>query len=262
MISFPRHEGSLHLTHNDHKSSYQTVAEDLADYLAIHGRPVDFVSEEERAKAIATNEMWDLHWYPDHPVSFHSVRASSLEAIWEWLRAEKFLPEPSPPAANTGSVARSERVKRLFLNRVRSLFNIDGFLLPELDRAEQHTFTRDPVRYLMGAEDGKAAAIWREVEKRQDDQVTEAFMDRSAKAAISALMSLEATAKMLEKWAPEIFPEVNDKGQMHFGRIMMEGAAESIREAFANAIKQVETPRTPPSVAAATAIAEAAGGGT
>jgi hypothetical protein len=37
---------------------------------------------------------------------------------------------------------------------------------------------------------------------------------------------------MLEKHAPEIFPEVNDKGQVHFCRAMMEAAAEAIRNAW------------------------------
>jgi hypothetical protein len=55
-----------------------------------------------------------------------------------------------------------------------------------------------------------------------------------------------------------VFPEINDKGQKHFGRVMMEAAAESIREAFANAIKQVETPKVPPAVAAAEAQAPGA----
>ena len=170
-------------------------------------------------------------------------------------------PPTDKPTVPASTVALADRTKRLFLNRVRSLFNIDGFLLPELDEAEQQKFMRDPVRYFMGANQVAGEAIWREVEKRQDDQVTEEFMNRSAKAAIRALMSLEATAKMLEKWAPEVFPDVNDKGQVHFGRALMEAAAESIREAFGNAIKQVATPNPPPSVAAAVARAEEARGG-
>ncbi len=56
-----------------------------------------------------------------------------------------------------------------FLNRVRSLFNIDGYLLPELSEAEQVAFVRDPVRYLMRCDDGQARAIWREIEERQGD---------------------------------------------------------------------------------------------
>lgn len=54
-----------------------------------------------------------------------------------------------------------------FINRVRSLFNIDGFLLPELTAAQQSDFIRDPVRYFIGTDKAQSDAIWREVEKRQ-----------------------------------------------------------------------------------------------
>jgi predicted ArsR family transcriptional regulator len=70
--------------------------------------------------------------------------------------------------------------------------------------------------------------------------VTDKFKDDSAYAAIRALRGLEQTAIMLEKWAPDVFPEVNEQGQKHFGRVMMESAAQAIREAWAQAIKDAE----------------------
>ena len=54
-----------------------------------------------------------------------------------------------------------------FKNRLRSLFNIDGFLLPELSRDQQYEFVRDPVRYLIRTDRAQSEAIWREVERRQ-----------------------------------------------------------------------------------------------
>ncbi len=39
--------------------------------------------------------------------------------------------------------------KREFINRIRSLFNIDGHLLPELTGPQQSQFLRDPVRYFL-----------------------------------------------------------------------------------------------------------------
>ncbi len=54
-----------------------------------------------------------------------------------------------------------------FINRLRSLFNIDGYQLPELSEDAQRLFVHDPVRYLMSASATAQAAIWREVEKRQ-----------------------------------------------------------------------------------------------
>lgn len=71
--------------------------------------------------------------------------------------------------------------------------------------------------------------------------VTLEFMSGSAQACIRALRNLESTANMLEKYAPEIFPEVNEQGQKHFGRVMMESAAEAIRAAWQQAIKEAET---------------------
>lgn len=73
--------------------------------------------------------------------------------------------------------------------------------------------------------------------------VTPEFKEASARAAIRALRGLEQTAIMLETWAPEIFPETTVTDgieQKHFGRIMMESAAQAIREAWASAIKEVE----------------------
>lgn len=57
--------------------------------------------------------------------------------------------------------------KDAFINRIRSLHCIDGFLLPELTKDQQQTFMRDPVRYFIRTDDKQQAAIWREVEKRQ-----------------------------------------------------------------------------------------------
>jgi hypothetical protein len=48
---------------------------------------------------------------------------------------------------------------------------------------------------------------------------------------------------MLETYAPELYPEVtvtNGVEQKHFGRVMMESAAQTIREAWSSAIKEVE----------------------
>jgi hypothetical protein len=73
--------------------------------------------------------------------------------------------------------------------------------------------------------------------------VTEKFKEASALAAIRSLRGLEQTAIMLETYAPEIFPEVkitNGIEQKHFGRVMMESAAQSIRDAWAAAIHEVE----------------------
>jgi hypothetical protein len=69
----PEHKCGLHLSHNEHRDVYETVEQFYAaDW---------FVSPEEWRKAIAEDSVWVLHWYPETPVGFHSIAASTLEAI-------------------------------------------------------------------------------------------------------------------------------------------------------------------------------------
>jgi hypothetical protein len=62
-----------------------------------------------------------------------------------------------------------------FHNRLRSLFNIDGDLLPELSRDEQAKFVRDPVAFFLQANGVQTTAIWREIEKRHAAPKVEVF---------------------------------------------------------------------------------------
>lgn len=81
MIQLPSHACSLTLEHNEHKNSYQTVAEYLAH---IDGDLYDWPSNEEKQKAIDANELWTLQWYPRTPVSFIAVAAATLETLLEF----------------------------------------------------------------------------------------------------------------------------------------------------------------------------------
>ena len=55
-----------------------------------------------------------------------------------------------------------------FINRVRSLYNIDHHLLPELSDRDWKEFQGNPARYFINSADRvQADAIWREIEKRQ-----------------------------------------------------------------------------------------------
>ena len=69
----PKHECGLYLTHNEHRDVYETV-ESFYHF-------DEFISPEERAKAIAENSVWVLHWYPDTPIGAYRIVASTLEAI-------------------------------------------------------------------------------------------------------------------------------------------------------------------------------------
>lgn len=57
-----------------------------------------------------------------------------------------------------------------FLNRIRSLYNIDHAQLPELTDAQWVEFRDNPPRYLIRTDRTQAEAIVREMEKRQPER--------------------------------------------------------------------------------------------
>lgn len=79
-IKWPRHAASLHLSHNEHKACYRTVASEIAD--GAHGYD-NWVSEEQKQKAIDTNDCWFIQWYPDTPVGFCNLAAADLDVLLE-----------------------------------------------------------------------------------------------------------------------------------------------------------------------------------
>ena len=84
-MEFPKHEASLHLTHNEHKSYYRTVAQSIED--DDHGYQGDcWVSPEQKQKAIDTNECWTLQWYPDTPIGFCILSAADLDVLLDAAR--------------------------------------------------------------------------------------------------------------------------------------------------------------------------------
>ena len=77
--SFPPHKGALYLTHNEYKSYYQNIKDAVASLDC-------WASAEERRNSLDTGEIWELQWYPDTPVGFQKVAASTLEAVLEAAR--------------------------------------------------------------------------------------------------------------------------------------------------------------------------------
>jgi hypothetical protein len=78
----PEHKCGLHLSHNEHRDVYEKVEQFYeADW---------FVSPEEWNKAVAEDSVWVLHWYPDTPVGFYRIAASTLEAIEAELKEKNY----------------------------------------------------------------------------------------------------------------------------------------------------------------------------
>ncbi len=79
-MKFPTHKASLTLTHNEHKGYYRTVAEAIEQQG--HGYR-NWVSEEQKQKAIEINDCWYLQWYPETPVGFCILAAADLDVLLE-----------------------------------------------------------------------------------------------------------------------------------------------------------------------------------
>lgn len=70
---------SLSISFNeDNGPNYQTVAEMVEQN---DPKDHDWISEEEKHKAVLTNRMWEIQWYPDTPIGFCRLCASSLSAV-------------------------------------------------------------------------------------------------------------------------------------------------------------------------------------
>ena len=70
---FPEHKCGLYVTHNEHRDYYESIEAYIKD------RDVEFESEDEKAKSIATDSLWSIQWYPRTPVGFCIVYASTFE---------------------------------------------------------------------------------------------------------------------------------------------------------------------------------------
>jgi hypothetical protein len=84
-ITWPAHKGAMHVTHNEHKSYYESVEKAIGDRdegPCTYDRG-DFPDEEEIRKAIDTGEVWEIQWYPDTPVGFYTVCAATLSRALE-----------------------------------------------------------------------------------------------------------------------------------------------------------------------------------
>lgn len=83
-VLLPKHEAGLTLTENEHLTVYQTVRE------YTYGDDEDeWVSPEEKKRAIETNTLWRIQWYPHTPVGHHSLQASSLVALIQAISSKE-----------------------------------------------------------------------------------------------------------------------------------------------------------------------------
>ncbi|URC15578.1 hypothetical protein DB2_76 [Octadecabacter Antarctic DB virus 2] len=71
----------------DHSCNYVTAEgwrDEYGFYLGGKEDIIDWASEDERLKAIAENSVWTIQWYPNTPVGFCIVGASSFETAAQY----------------------------------------------------------------------------------------------------------------------------------------------------------------------------------
>ncbi len=75
--TLPAHKGALTIEHNPHKTFYDTVKE----YTSSPGFEDLWVSDIECQRAIETDELWCLTWYPDSPVGHCTIFGATLASV-------------------------------------------------------------------------------------------------------------------------------------------------------------------------------------
>lgn len=79
---------SLTVSFNDDHAANYCTAKTYAERYGAYDEHDDWVSPEERERALDQNSVWTLHWYPDTPVGFCRLRASTLSAVVDAALAE------------------------------------------------------------------------------------------------------------------------------------------------------------------------------
>jgi len=80
IMKFPKHEAGLSLKHNEHHELYEKIAgyiEERRDYFDDDV----WATQTSKQRAIETDSLWVLHWYPNSPVGFNVVAGATLEEV-------------------------------------------------------------------------------------------------------------------------------------------------------------------------------------
>lgn len=83
-MKFPDHKAGLSLHHDEHKTNRLTAAEWIAD----GADGVLWVSKEQKQKAIATDSIWMITWYPETPVGSWCFAAADLDVLLEYVNRD------------------------------------------------------------------------------------------------------------------------------------------------------------------------------
>jgi hypothetical protein len=82
--NLPAHKCGLYLEHNACRDAHQTVEKWLESEQDWNGDPNSWKSDEQRQRAIATNEVWTLQWYPETPIGSHTIAAPTIDELLQF----------------------------------------------------------------------------------------------------------------------------------------------------------------------------------
>jgi len=85
MIKFPKHDGSLTITHNEYKNYYETIEEYINESIDEFYREqkIDILDE-----CIKQNSLWEMQVYPDTPIGFYIVYSPTFDGLFKQLEEE------------------------------------------------------------------------------------------------------------------------------------------------------------------------------
>jgi hypothetical protein len=83
----PTHKCGLYLEHNACRDVYETAAQCIADDESRDPALYTWESDEHRQRAIDTNEVWTLQWYPERPSTFFAVAAPTLSELLAFAKS-------------------------------------------------------------------------------------------------------------------------------------------------------------------------------
>jgi len=81
-MQFPKHKAGLMLFHNDHKNNYES-----AEAWVTAQTDYDWPSSIAKQRAIETDSIWTLTWYPETPIGSLSIAAPTLEELLEFANS-------------------------------------------------------------------------------------------------------------------------------------------------------------------------------
>jgi hypothetical protein len=80
-VRLPRHKASLRLTHNEHRSYYESPADFIEGREQLTGLELEWAAPGQKEKAIVEDSIWHLQWYPQTPIGFYDLYAADLDVL-------------------------------------------------------------------------------------------------------------------------------------------------------------------------------------